>query len=578
MLRKHSLLAGIAAGSLWAVAASAADGGPVTADRLANAGSEAEAANWLMDNRTYDSNRYSPLTEITPANVSGMRMAFAVPLNGIGETNPSGAQMTPLIKDGFIYVADQWGTPYKINANTGKQGTLVWICDTGVDKAPGALTRVRNVGLVLQGSQVLTALGDGRVVACDDESGEVVWEQQITQNPGEGFEGTMINVNDKVVVGQSNGDWATRGFMAAIDPAAEGKELWRLYTIPEPGQPGSETWKCDQTGNPDCWKTGGAALWSTGSFEPATNTIYWGTGNPVPMMDPEYRPGDNLYSNSTLAVDADAGTLKWYFQYIPGDMTDYDAIGTHQLVDAGGRKLVALFNRDGFLYTLNREDGTFVGATPYIEKLTWTAGIDPKTGKPVEYDPSQDLQVYAFGAQRRGGPEVTPCPHQHGGVNFQPTAVDPTTGIAYAGTMDFGCYIQSAQVNNPEDVHPGQGFFGGAMQQFGDAPSGAIVAHDLATGKQVARFDYAYPNNGGVSLSPGLVWTGFNDATFGAYDMQTLKPLWQVNTGVGFRTAPSIYAVDGKEYVAILASTAPDHGHPDVKLKPAATILFVFSL
>jgi alcohol dehydrogenase (cytochrome c) len=280
----------------------------VTPDRLLAAGTEAEASNWLMVHKTYDSNRFSPLNQINAANVAGMKLAFAVPLGGL-EPSAFGIgymEGTPLVDNGFMYVSDPWGTPYKIDVSSGERGKVLWVCDTGIDKDPSRGILLAHRGLALSGTNVITALNDGRVVACDSETGEIVWEQQVATEPGEGFTAPALVVGDKILIGQSYGDWATRGWLAALS-AEDGSELWRFYTVPEPGQPGSETWLCEEAGNPDCWKTGGAALWVTGSYDPETNLTYWGTGNPVPMFDPEYRPGDNLYSNSSIAVDVDSG-------------------------------------------------------------------------------------------------------------------------------------------------------------------------------------------------------------------------------------------------------------------------------
>ncbi len=580
MKYRHATFLGAAALAMLAGSATVR-AEPVTPERLANAASPAEAANWLMVNRTYDSHRYSPLNEITAENVGRLRLAFAVPLDRVGR-GQGGAQGSVIINDGFIYIADQFGTPNKINGAT---GTIMWFCDTGVNTEPGAMTRTRNVGMALWGDMAITALGDGRLVACDSQSGEVVWESQVSHDPGESFEGNVLALNDKLVVGQAAGDWATRGYMAAVNPT-NGEELWRFNVVPEPGKPGSETWKCGLTGNPNCWNPGGGALWTVGSYDPDLNLIYWGTGNPSPMMDPEYRPGDNLYTMSTLAVNQSNGELVWYFQHIPNDMTDYDSIGTHllidQTVDGVQQKIVAMFHRNGFLYRHDRTSGAFISAEPYIKELNWTAGIDTKTGLPIEYNPNVDLQVYAFGAQRRGGPDVLPCPHQHGAINYQATAYNPETGVAYGMTMDYGCYSQNAGVGFTAAVTPGLAFMvaeGGHMRQYGDAPTAALVAYNMSTGKEAARHEISTAaGNGGTGLSPGLVWSALNDGTFGAWDATTLEPLWSVNTGMGHRAAPSVYAVDGKQYVTILAAPASAHGYPAVSAKPAAIVLYAFTL
>jgi alcohol dehydrogenase (cytochrome c) len=575
----RALILGGAAAGLMATVATAAE---VTPERLLNAGSEAEAGNWLMVHRTYDSNRYSPLDMITPENVTGLKLAYQVPLGG---SEPSGfgagsMEVTPLVNDGFLYITDPWGTPYKIDVTSGTRGQIVWVCDTGIEKDPTAGVILANRGLALYKNLVIGVLNDGRVIACDDDTGEIAWEQQTASEPGEGFSNAPLVIGDKVVVGQSFGDWATRGWIAALN-AADGEELWRFYTVPEPGQPGSETWKCDEGLNPDCWKTGGAAAWVTGSYDPTSNTIYWGTANPVPMYDPETRPGDNLYSNSSLALDADSGALKWYFQYTPGDYMDYDEVGiqllTDQVINGENRKVLAHFGRNGIFYTLDRTNGSFINATTYVEKLNWTAGIDPKTGKPVEYDPGKDLQTYANGSLTRGSAPVTTCPHIQGGINYWPSALDPNTGIAYGAGIE-GCSDVTAETEDPT-IDPGQLFIGGGATDSG-VQQGSIFGIDVKTGEQTCKLIRPYPTYAGVLLTPGLIWTGELDGTFGAYDAKTCEQKWSINVGAGFKAPPIAFAVDGKQYIAIAggAGVGTAFGHPELETQQAYQTLFVFAL
>jgi len=555
----------------------------VTADRLLAAGTEAEAGNWLMVHKTYDSNRFSPLNQINASNVGGMRLAFAVPISGL---EPSGygvgtMETTPLVDDGFMYVSDPWGTPYKIDVSSGTKGEVVWVCDTGIEKDPSAGTLLAHRGLALSGNNVITALNDGRVVACDAETGDVVWDQQVAKIAGEGFTGAPLVVGDKILVGQSYGDWATRGFLAALS-ADDGAELWRFYTVPEPGQPGSETWLCEEAGNPDCWKTGGGALWVTGSYDPESNTTIWGTGNPVPMFDPEFRPGDNLYTNSTIAIDVDSGELQWHFQYTPGDYLDYDEVGSHLLLDAEingeTRKTVAHFGRNGFFYTLDRTNGSYIHSSQYVTQLNWTDGIDPKTGKPLEYDPSSSLQTYAVGALRRGGEKVEHCPHIMGGVNFYPTAYNPVTGIAY-GAGQEGCSEVGTREVAPEDVTAGSIFLGGTYAATSEM-LGSITAVDVTTGENVAQHLTAYPNNSGVLVTPELVWTGDLDGTLAAYNGETMEPVWSINVGTSFRAPPMTYSVDGKQYVAIAGGSIANntYGHPELENIQGANMIWVFAV
>jgi alcohol dehydrogenase (cytochrome c) len=578
MKAKH-LVMGIAAAVMVAGTAHA----QVTSERLLSAGTEAEAGNWLMVGKGYNLNRYSSLDQINSSNVSGLHVVTAATIGG---SEPAGfgvgsMEGTPLADDGFLYVSDPWGTPYKFDLSSGAAAKPVWICDTGIDKDPSKGILLANRGLALSGSNVITVLSDGRVVACDAETGDVVWDKQVATDVGEGFTNSAQVVGDKIIVGQSYGDWATRGWIAALD-ANSGDEVWRFYTVPEPGQPGSETWLCDQTGNPDCWKTGGGAAWVAGSYDPDSNTVFWGTGNPVPMYDPEYRPGDNLYTNSTVALDADTGELKWHFQYTPGDYMDYDEVGPQLLMDTNingeERKVLAHFGRNGIFYTLDRNNGAYINSVAYVSNLNWTSGIDPKTGKPLEYNPEAALQTYAIGAITRAGDTATTCPNIQGGTNFFPTAYNPNLGLAYAGGIE-GCSDLSVRAVDPADVTAGNIFIGGAGTNSGEQ-TGSINAVDVATGSVVATHNTTYPMYGGVMASADLLWAGHMDGTFAAYNASTLEELWSMNVGTSFQGAPITFTANGKQYVAILgggvgvgAGLAPELSD----IQPA-NMLWVFGL
>ncbi len=575
-------IAGLAAVTVAGLATSGFAQG-VTSDRLLAAGSEAEAGNWLMVHKTYDSNRFSSLDQINAGNVAGLHLAFAVPLGGL---EPAGfgigaMEATPLVDNGFMYITDPWGTPYKIDVSSGTNGRIVWVCDTGVDKDPSRGILVVNRGVALYENLVIANLNDGRVIACDTETGDVVWDQKIGTEVGEGFNAAPLVVKDKVLVGQSFGDWATRGWVAALD-AKTGEEVWRFYTIPEPGQPGSETWKCDEAGNPDCWKTGGGAMWVTGSYDPASNTTYWGTGNPVPMYDPEYRPGDNLFTNASVALDMDTGALKWHFQYTPGDYMDYDEVGVQLLldknIDGQDRKVLAHFGRNGLFYNLDRNTGAYINSGQYVDQLTWTKGIDPKTGMPVEYDPAKSLQTYAQGVINRAGAIATTCPNIQGGVNFFPTAYNPTNGIAYGAGIE-GCSDLSVKEVAVEDVVPGAIFIGGAGVNSG-VQTGSITAIDVATSKQIAKKGTPFPMYSGVLATPDLLWAGSTDGTFAAYDAKTLDVKWSMNVGTSFQAPPVTYTAGGKQYVAIAGGhiALAVFGHPELEHMQAANMVWVFTV
>lgn len=581
MSMKH-WIAGVSAATV-VVSASVGYAEEVTLERLLAAGTEAEAGNWLMVHKTFDSNRYSTLNDINASNVADLRLIMAAPLGG---TEPAGfgvgsMEATPLVNDGFIYVSDPWGTPYKFDLSSGTAARPVWICDTGIDKDPSRGILLASRGLALSGSNVITVLNDGRVVACDDETGDVVWDVQAATEPGEGFTNSAQVIGDKIIIGQSYGDWATRGWIAALD-AENGEELWRFYTVPEPGQPGSETWLCEEAGNPDCWKTGGGAAWVAGSFDPETNTLYWGTGNPVPMYDPEYRPGDNLFTNSSVALDADTGELLWHFQYTPGDYMDYDEVGIQLLMDTQingeDRKVLAHFGRNGIFYTLDRSNGAYINSTTYVSNLNWTEGIDPKTGLPLEYNPDASLQTYAIGAIDRAGATATTCPNIQGGTNFFPTAYNPELGIAYAVGIE-GCSDLSVRAVDPADVRAGEIFTGGAG--VGSGPlTGAINAVDLASSDVVATHSTTYPMYSGVLATPDLVWTAHLDGTIGAYDAVTLEEKWSMNVGTAFQAPPITFTAGGKQYVAIVGGGVgvAGFGYEELQNIQPANMLWVFGL
>jgi alcohol dehydrogenase (cytochrome c) len=581
MSMKHWIAGLSAATVLSSAGAGFAD--EVTLERLLAAGDEAEAGNWLMVHKTFDSNRYSTLNEINGSNVADLRLVMAATIGG---TEPAGfgvgsMEATPLANDGFLYVSDPWGTPYKFDVSSGKSARPVWICDIGIDKDPSRGVLLANRGLALSGSNVITVLNDGRVVACDDETGDVIWDVQAATDVGEGFTNSPQVIGDKIIIGQSYGDWATRGWIAALD-AETGGELWRFYTVPEPGQPGSETWLCEEAGNPDCWKTGGGAAWVAGSFDPESNTLYWGTGNPVPMYDPEYRPGDNLYTNSTVALDADTGELKWHFQYTPGDYMDYDEVGIQLLMDAEingeERKVLAHFGRNGIFYTLDRVSGAYINSTTYVSNLNWTEGIDPKTGLPLEYDPEASLQTYAIGAIDRAGATATTCPNIQGGTNFFPTAYNPELGIAYAVGLE-GCSDLSVREVDSADVRPGEIFIGGAGVHSGPM-TGAINAVDLATSEIAATRATTYPLYSGVLATPDLVWTTHLDGTVGAYDAVTLEEKWSMNVGTAFQAPPITFTAGGKQYIAVLGGGIgiAGFGYEELQNIQPANMLWVFGL
>jgi alcohol dehydrogenase (cytochrome c) len=560
------------AGSAVLFLSSAAFAADVTPDRLANP--DKEPGNWLMNHRTYDAQRFSPLEAINKSNVKGLKLAYAVALGGTSANE--NLQATPLAEDGFLYIVDQWGVLYKIDARSGEVGRIVWRMDPGQEKVPLA-----NRGAALWGNLVVTTANyPPRVIATNKETGRVAWETNLADGqPDVQLTAAPLAVKDKIVLGAAGGDRGTRDFIVGLD-GATGKLVWRKYVIPAPGEPGSETWK-DRN---NAWQTGGGAMWVTGSYDVAGNQVIWGTGNPVPGYDATYRPGDNLFTNSVVSWDPDSGKMNWFFQYTPGDHWDYDEAGTHILIDgqmAGQpRKLITHSARNGFLYTMERNNGQTLLAKPYVSNINWTRGIDQKTGKPVDYDAGKDIQLYSGeAAPTLSDPTKRMCPGPSGGNNFWPSTYSAKTHLIYIPTAT-PCVVVT---QDPGLSNKASDWKGGTYKQVERFESELTVADPL-TGEVKKTVHVPYPNySGTLSTAGGLVFTGFTDGTFAAYDDTTLDQLWKINIGVGFNAPPMTFEAGGRQYVAILAGLSPiaRSKHqliPELKDQRNQTMLFVFGL
>jgi alcohol dehydrogenase (cytochrome c) len=505
----------------------------VNKERLLNAANEPQ--NWLMMNGDYGSQRYSKLTQINRDNVKNMRLVWALALGGMQDVGQNGPEneVNPLIDNGFMYTSDGWGTIYKIDARNPRKGEFVWVSDSGVQHQ-GNLSRTR--GIALWEDLVIANLPDGRVIALNRDSGEIVWDKKIATvnefGTKERFNSAPITAEGKVIVANGAAGSGTRGWVAGLD-ARTGNELWRWYVIPAPGEPGSETWKDKD----NAWKTGGGGLWQTGSYDPATKVTIWGTGNPVPDYDPMARPGDNLYTNSAVALDVETGKLVWHFQYTPNDSWDYDEVGIHMLYDltinGETRKVVSHFGRNGFFYSLDRGNGSFIKGGQYVNELNWTKGLDPKTGKPVEYDPRLDVQKYNPEARAlRGDGMKRTCPTWHGGVAYQPTAYNPVKKIAYSVGTE-GCFSTNgltAAFKGPDGGLDRAKF--SRRTYTSDLYYGSITAYDATNHKVLAKAVTDIEIRSGVlATAGGVVFTALQDGWVVAYDDEKLEELWRFNVG-----------------------------------------------
>ena len=555
-----SVLVGVAAAwPAWAA--------EVTSQRLLNA--DKEPQNWLMNHRTYDGQRYSPLDRINRDNVKSLKLAYAVPLGGT--TGNEYIEATPLAEDGFLYTVDSWGVVYKIDGTSGEAGHIVWRMDPKQEKQEA------DRGVALWGNFVVSiADHPARVIATDKANGKVVWESNVSDQPEVRLTAAPLAIKDKILIGAAGSGGGVRDWLAALD-GATGKLLWRKYAVPAPGEPGSETWK-DKN---NAWQTGGGAMWVTGTYDPDTNQTIWGTGNPVPQFDATARAGDNLYTNSVISWDPDSGKMNWYFQYTPGDMWDFDEVGTHILIEGAvngdAHKLITHSGRNGFLYTMERNNGQPVLAKPYMDNINWTRGIDQKTGKPLDYDPGKDVQTYSGVAnQNPNEPVKKVCPSIAGGNNYWPSSYSPKTKLLYIPALT-GCVDVTVAPNKQRP-------FDGGSYKTAERYESNLTAVDPTTGEIKKSVHLRYPNySGTLTTAGGLIFIGLTDGTVAAYDDTTLEQLWKANVGSGFSAPPMTFAVGGKQYVAITSGPSATARRklvntPELKDQRNATVLYVFAL
>ena len=490
------------------------------------------SGNWLSYNGDYTGRRYSSLREINVSNVSQLRAQWAFHVQ-----NSDRLEVTPVVVDGIMFVTSA-NDAYALDAQTGRTLWHYTRSITGglIDDA----SQHHNRGVGIWHSRIYMETDNAHLLCLDARSGHLLWDVAYTDgNPNYGATSAPLIVKDKVLVGTSGGDDGVRGFVAAYD-AETGKEAWRFWTIPAPGEFGSSSWPGES------WKLGGATTWMPGTYDPELNLIFWGSSNPAPDFDGGPRPGDDLYSDCLLALDADTGKLKWYFQFTPHDLFDYDAVETPMLVDANfrgvPRKLVLEANRNGFIYVLDRTNGEFLSATRFAEKLNWATGVDGK-GRPVltEAKPSE------------AGTRI--CPGMEGATNWNAPSFSPETSTLYFLALE-SCDIYYLKA---QKFTPGQTYYStGVHHSEGDHSQRILLAYPLEGDKPSWRYVQAgegHSMGGVMTTAGGLVFFGDDARSFEAADAQTGKPLWHFNTGQNIAASPMSYAVRTKQYVAIAAGS-----------------------
>jgi alcohol dehydrogenase (cytochrome c) len=537
-LKRTLLLLAVAGASVVSLEAQ-----QVTFDRLLR--SDGESHNWLTYSGSFHSQRYSLLTQVTPENVKNLEPQWVFQSRSLEKY-----EATALVVDGIMYTVQPPNDLLALDATTGR---TFWMYSyrPSADARP-CCGRV-NRGVAILGDTLFMGTIDGHLVAVDAKVGRPLWDVKL-ERPEAGYALTVapLVVKDKVIVGTAGGEYGIRGFLAAYD-AKTGKEAWRFYTIAGPGEPGRETW------GGDSWKTGGGSIWVTGSYDPESNLTYWGIGNAGPDWNGDTRPGDNLYTSSVVALDADTGKLKWHYQFSPHDEFDYDAVQVPVLADirwqGAPRKVMMFANRNGFFYVLDRTTGQFLSGKPFV-RVNWAEGFD-KDGRP----------------NRVPGMVPTPegtliYPGNQGGTNWYNPSYSPRTGLFYIPSW---VNYSSIYVKRPQDFVEGRSFGGGgarntvpaglrtATNNFRkeDEGYGAIRAIDPLTGEQKWEYKMVdFTDAGILTTASDLLFSGGREGFFYALDARTGALLWKFIVGGQVQSGPMTYSVDGRQYVAVAAGNS----------------------
>ena len=490
------------------------------------------AQNWTIYGANLSSQRYSPLRQINTVSVSRLAVTWAFQTEVPGQY-----EATPLFEDGILYFPTPGGHAYALDARTGR---TLWYYSRPIPEMQGLCCGQVNRGMAMAGDKLFMATIDAHLIALDKKTGQLVWDSEMADYR-DGYSATAapLVIKDKVIVGIAGADLGARGFIDAYS-VDTGKRAWRFWTIPARGQPGSETW-AEATA-----EIGGGSTWVTGSYDPQLNLIYWGVGNPAPALSGSGRPGANLYTNCMVAINADTGKLKWYYQFTPHDTHDWDGVNEPILADLTirgvPRKVLLHADRNGFLYALDRVEGKVIWGRPFV-KTTWAEKLD---------DQGIPIRVPGTDATKEG---AVACPQMSGGKNWNHAAFNPETNLVYVPSAE-GCEIYYA-IDEPREK--GRLWMGGNDAAApGSKWTGALRAFDARDGKLVWEFKTITNHRGSVlTTGGGLVFTGDGQGYLTAFGARTGKVLWYFQTGAPGITAPPItYELDGRQYIAVIAGTS----------------------
>ncbi len=525
----------------------------VTADRIQNARSEPH--NWLTYYGAYDGQRYSTLDQISATNVRQLKPAwtFQAGVIGLVATPATYAfEAAPIVVDGVMFVSGWDGYVWALDAATGK---LFWRYRHAVPLDVPLCCGNVNRGVAVARGMVFFATPNGHLVALDARTGRPRWDVPFV-DPRAGESATMapLIVKNMVIVGSSGAEYGVRGHIDAFD-LTTGRRVWRRYNVPKPGEPGSETWPAN-----DAWTRGGGTAWITGTYDPQLDLVYWGTGNPGAVFNGTERPGANLFTNSVVAFDPDDGTMRWHYQWTPHDLYDYDGVNENILFDRDGRRLLAHFDRNGYLFVLERESGRLARVQPFAN-VTWGT-IDSSGRVTPRLTPTPQ------------GQEI--CPGPAGGKEWNHAAYSPRTGLLYVPVVQKCATFRTAS----QEFKEGMPYWGGGVTPS-EQGYGELKAIDPMTGREAWSWRARYPMVASVLATAGdVVFTGEPTGEFNAWDARSGELLWQFQTGSGIHSNPITYSVNGKQYVAVASGWGGwiKGFAPELYGGTRGSTLFVFSL
>jgi len=506
--------------------------------------------------------RYSALDQINTSNVQKLVPVWAFQTGDY----EMGLQATPIVSDGVVYLSTSHNQVYALDAATGRP---IWQYKYPMPTTP-VVYGPQNRGVAIGDGKVFEGTYDNYLVAIDQKTGREVWKVNVddARQCGCNITGAPLVVKDKVIVGGTGGDSAHRGYLTAFYMKT-GRLAWRFYTIPGPGEKGNETWKGDS------WKFGGGATWMTGSFDPALNLVYWGVGNAAADLYAGDREGANLYANSVVALDADSGKMRWYYQEVPKDVWDFDSSYECVLLDrevrGRMRKLLIHVNKGGFTFLLDRVTGEFLGAYPIVENYNWISGITEDGKLAGRKEPVE-------------GKAVNICPSAIGGKSWNQIAYSPRTGWIYTPSIE----VCNDLIANHQEAQEGRSFIGGNWVMGappGREPYSHLDAYDAVTGKRQWTFPYKYILLASILATAGdLLFTGDPEGFFFALDARTGAKLWSFQTGSGHRGSAVTYSINGRQYVATPTGWGSLVGRglaglwPEAEMFRGGTTLMVFAL